>query len=85
VTSCRTASGLLWPYLDHELVPGERTAVTRHLAGCAHCRALFAFHRSFLRAVRMAGRAEQSVGIFMPPRALPEPRPICNPNEVIDE
>src|SRR5688572_1741486 len=35
--ACKTFLPLLSPYIDGELVPGERTTVERHLAACKEC------------------------------------------------
>ena len=51
---CAEAIRRLWAYLDDELTPARRIEMEQHLAGCAHCREIAAFHRAFLQAVHDA-------------------------------
>lgn len=54
---CDAIEALLAPYLDDELVEGDRLAVETHLAGCAECTARTERARHFLTAVRAAAHA----------------------------
>ena len=64
LTTCLDAFASMWPYLDRELAPRRRRAVAAHLDGCEHCRALFEFHRRFLRVVRASLRRVDRVELL---------------------
>jgi anti-sigma factor (TIGR02949 family) len=49
---CRDLDNLLYPYLDGELVEGDRASVESHLASCEACRAACDRERSMLLLIR---------------------------------
>jgi len=61
---CRELDNLLYPYLDGELVEGDRVAFESHLASCAGCRAEVDRESKMLLLIR--SRAKQG------PAAAPE-------------
>jgi anti-sigma factor (TIGR02949 family) len=50
--SCSEVYGMVFPYLDRELGPEERTEVERHIAACPGCEEHFGFDGMVLRFVR---------------------------------
>ena len=54
---CRELDKLLYPYLDGELVEGDRVAVETHLAACDGCRASFDREHQTLLLIRSRAKA----------------------------
>src|SRR5262245_28595137 len=65
---CRELDNLLYPYLDGELVEGDRIAVESHLGSCDGCRTQADRERSTLLLIRSRARA----GASPAPEALRE-------------
>jgi anti-sigma factor (TIGR02949 family) len=57
---CRELDSLLYPYLDGELVDGDRVQVESHLSACESCRKRTADERAMLLLIRT--RAKESAG-----------------------
>jgi mycothiol system anti-sigma-R factor len=51
---CGEITDRLYEYLDQELGSVERSAVQRHLKGCASCHRQFEFEDQFLARMRLA-------------------------------
>lgn len=49
--SCREVIRELSDYIDNDLDEGLRTRITEHLAGCAHCTAIFDGTRNVIRLI----------------------------------
>lgn len=49
--SCREVIRVLSDYIDNDLDNGLRLRITKHLAGCAHCTAIFDGTRNVIRLV----------------------------------
>src|SRR5688572_11359397 len=54
---CRELDNLLYPYLDGELVEGDRVAIESHLASCDGCRTQADRERSMLLLIRSRAKA----------------------------
>ncbi len=48
---CREVIRELSDYIDNDLDEGLRTRITEHLAGCAHCTAIFDGTRNVIRLI----------------------------------
>jgi anti-sigma factor (TIGR02949 family) len=59
-TTCADAMARLYEYLDHELLPHERTAVEQHLAACEGCRYHYEFDARLLDRIRDQCRTERA-------------------------
>lgn len=59
---CRELDNLLYPYLDGELVDGDRVSVEGHLASCDTCRTAADQERSMLLLIRSRAKAAAACG-----------------------
>jgi anti-sigma factor (TIGR02949 family) len=59
---CRELDNLLYPYLDGELVEGDRVSVEGHLAACESCRHAADREHKMLLLIRSRAKATASAG-----------------------